>query len=242
MIKFENVSKKYGTKTALDNLSLEISAGEFFTLIGPNGAGKTTTVKLMVGLLRPTGGRILINGTPLDRDPLKAKRILAYIPDQPFIYDKLSGREFTRFISQLYHVKPDDYQKSFDKYVDIFQMSSYIDQLIETYSLGMKQRLVISATLLHRPRVIVVDEPLVGLDPQGARIVKNLLRNEAKNNGTTIFMSTHLLSIAEELAGRIGVINHGQLITIGTLADLQKRSQSDGKLEDVFLTIIKESC
>ena len=226
---------------ALDNLSLEIPAGELFAFIGPNGAGKTTTVKLLVGLLRPTGGRIFINGFSLQDDYLTAKRYLAYIPDQPFIYEKLSGREFLQFINRMYQVNSDSFNKSLAKYVELFQMAGYLDQLIETYSLGMKQRLIIAGTLMRQPQIIVVDEPLVGLDPRSARLVKNLFREESKSNGTTIFMSTHLLTIAEEVADRIGVINNGQLIMTGTMAELKKQSRVNGNLEDIFLTITQES-
>jgi len=239
MIYLDRVTKKYGSKIAVRDLTLSIPPGELFAFIGPNGAGKTTTVKMTVGLLTPTAGRILIHGKDINKNYLEAKQILAYIPDQPFAYEKLTGREFLRFIGAMYGLKHQAFQQEFDKYVSLFEMSDYIDQLIESYSLGMKQRLIISATFLHHPRVVVVDEPLVGLDPQSARLTKDLFRTEVKNNGSTIFMSTHILSVAEEIADRIGVIHQGQLIALGTLAELKQQSQMDGKLEDVFLNLVR---
>lgn len=239
MIHLENVTKKYGDKIAVDNLTLSIPQGELFAFIGPNGAGKTTTVKMLVGLLIPTSGKIIIDGKDINKAPLEARRRLAYIPDQPFAYEKLSGREFLRFTGQMYGVDQHVFQREFDKYVSLFQMSDYIDHLIDTYSLGMKQRLIISAMLLHHPQVIVVDEPLVGLDPTSGRIAKDLFRETVKNNGTTVFMSTHILSVAEETADRIGLIHNGQLIALGTLQELKQQSQIHGKLEDVFLKLVE---
>lgn len=239
MIHIENLTKKYGAKIAVDDLNLKVSRGELFAFTGPNGAGKTTTVKLMVGLLQPNTGRVLINGMDVHQADLAAKRILGYIPDQPFTYDKLSGREFLNFIAQMYHLNKSDFSSAFNHYVDLFQMSPYIDELIESYSLGMKQRLIISATFLHEPRVIIVDEPLVGLDPASTRLVKEIFRDKVKE-GKTIFMSTHLLSTAEEVADRIGIIHKGQLITQGTLSELKAMSHTDGSLEEIFLRIVAE--
>jgi ABC-2 type transport system ATP-binding protein len=240
MICIENVTKTYGAKVAVNNLNLTIPRGELFAFIGPNGAGKTTTVKMMVGLLRPTAGRITIAGKDITKDHLAAKRVLAYIPDQPFCYDKLSGREFLKFMASMYDLSPATYKTEADKYITLFRMSDYIDELIETYSLGMKQRVIISATLLHNPEVIVVDEPLVGIDPMSARIVKQLFREATREKGTTIFMSTHLLPIAEEIADRIGVLHHGQLVALGKCEELRQTSQISGALEDVFLNIVGE--
>lgn len=241
MIHIENVTKKYGTKVAVNNLNLDIPQGELFAFIGPNGAGKTTTAKMMVGLLAPTAGRITIDGKDISRDHLEAKRILAYIPDQSFCYDKLSGREFLKFIADMYNIEPATFKQESDKYINLFKMNDYIDQLTETYSLGMKQRLVISATLLHHPKVIIVDEPLVGIDPMSARLVKKLFKDETRNNGTTIFMSTHFLPVAEEIADRIGVIHHGKLIALGKFEELKAKSQTAGALEDVFMKLVGEN-
>lgn len=242
MIQIENLTKKYGHKIAVANLNLKIPPGKLFAFTGPNGAGKTTTVKLMVGLLHPDTGRVLINGLDVHKQDLSAKRILGYIPDQPFTYDKLSGREFLHFIAQMYQINKSDFSRSFDRYVDLFQMSSYIDELIESYSLGMKQRLIISATFLHDPQVIVVDEPLVGLDPTSTRLVKEIFRDQVKQ-GKTIFMSTHLLSMAEEIADQIGIIHNGQLIAQGTFAELKEMTHAAGQtdsLEEIFLRIVAD--
>ncbi|MBI4833380.1 MAG: ABC transporter ATP-binding protein [Planctomycetes bacterium] len=252
MIKLENLTKHYGDKIAVFNLNLEIPYGELFAFIGPNGAGKTTTVKMMVGLLKPTFGSVSIYGHNIHRQKeyLEAKKMLAYIPDQPFVYDKLSGREFLKFVGHVYKMEKDVFKQALDKYVAMFEMGEYIDQLTETYSLGMKQRLIISASFLHQPArggLIVVDEPLVGLDPASIKLVKDLFRKEVKENGRTIFMSTHLLSVAEETADRIGIINRGQLLTVGTLQELKARAKQEGlpteawaqagDLEDVFMAL-----
>jgi ABC-2 type transport system ATP-binding protein len=201
MISIQNVTKNYGRKVAVDNLSLEIAPGEFFAVLGHNGAGKTTTIKMLAGLLRPTSGKLMVGGVDVAQDPIAAKKVSAYVPDQPFLYDKLSGIELT-----------------------------------EAYSHGMKQRLVLAATLLHKPKVIMVDEPLVGLDPHTARLVKQVFKEQAKA-GTSIFMSTHVLSVAEDFADRIGIMTNGKLVALGKMDDLRRQAQLEGKLEDVFFKI-----
>jgi len=194
---------------------------------------------MMVGLLKPTSGRVIINDKDIhaQKDYLEAKRMLAYIPDQPFTYDKLSGREFLGFVGSIYKIEQKLFKDESDKYISMFQMSEYIDQLVETYSLGMKQRLIISASFLHQPEIIVVDEPLVGLDPVSTRLVKELFRSQVKEKGKTIFMSTHLLPIAEEIADKIGIIENGSLIAKGTMAELKKQAKKEGKLEDLFMSL-----
>lgn len=236
MITIENVSKRYGEKTVVDRLSLDIPAGKLFAFIGPNGAGKTTTVKMLAGLIHLAAGKITIGGYDIRKDSYAIKEMLSYIPDQPFLYDKLSGREFLWFIARMYKINPTEYKDGLDKYIGLFQMSEYIDQLIETYSLGMRQRLIISAALLRKPRVIIVDEPLVGLDPTSTRAVKKLFRAEVDNGGT-IFMSTHFLPVAEEIADTIGLINEGKLIALGTFAELKAKYQfqQNCSLEDIFM-------
>ncbi len=236
MITIDNVSKRYGEKTVVDRLSLEIPAGKLFAFIGPNGAGKTTTVKMLAGLIHLAAGKITIGGYDIQKDAYAIKKMLSYIPDQPFLYDKLSGREFLRFIARMYKINPTEYKDGLDKYIGLFQMSEYIDQLIETYSLGMRQRLIISAALLRKPKVIIVDEPLVGLDPTSTRAVKELFRAEVDNGGT-IFMSTHLLPVAEEIADTIGLINEGKLIALGTFDELKAKYQfqQSCNLEDIFM-------
>lgn len=236
MISLQGVSKHYGRKVAVDNLSLEIAPGEFFAVLGPNGAGKTSTIKMIAGLLRPTSGRILVCGHDVERDPIAAKRVTAYVPDQPFLYDKLSGLEFLHFIADLYGVDGEERRREIDRLVELFDLKDFVRELTESYSHGMRQRLVLAATLLHRPRVIVVDEPLVGLDPHTTRLVKEIFRDQARA-GTSIFMSTHVLSVAEDFADRIGIMLGGKLVALGRLDDLRRQARTDGRLEEVFFRI-----
>jgi ABC-2 type transport system ATP-binding protein len=236
VISIQGVTKHYGKKVAVDNLSLEIAAGEFFAVLGPNGAGKTTTIKMIAGLLRPTAGRILVGGCDVQVDPIAAKKACAYVPDQPFLYDKLSGIEFMNFIADLYGVDGAERQKEIDRLVELFGMKDFVRELTEAYSHGMKQRLVLAATLLHKPKVIMVDEPLVGLDPHTARLVKQVFREQARN-GTSIFMSTHVLSVAEDFADRIGIMIQGKIVDLGKMDELRKQAQLEGRLEDVFFKI-----
>jgi len=236
MISIQGVTKTYGKKVAVDNLSLEIAGGEFFAVLGPNGAGKTTTIKMLAGLLRPNSGRLLVGGVDVQTDPIGAKKVSAYVPDQPFLYDKLSGIEFMNFIADLYGVDGDGRAKEIDRLVELFGMKDFIRELTEAYSHGMKQRLVLAATLLHKPKVIMVDEPLVGLDPHTARLVKQVFREQARG-GTSIFMSTHVLSVAEDFADRIGIMLQGKIVALGRMDDLRRQAQLEGKLEDVFFKI-----
>jgi len=236
MISIQNVTKNYGRKVAVDNLSLEVAAGEFFAVLGPNGAGKTTTIKMIAGLLRATSGRIIVGGCDVQADPIAAKKVCAYVPDQPFLYDKLSGLEFMTFIGDLYGVDGAEAKKEIDRLVELFGMKDFIRELSESYSHGMKQRLVLAATLLHKPKVIMVDEPLVGLDPHTARLVKQVFREQARS-GTSIFMSTHVLSVAEDFADRIGIMLQGKIVALGKLDELRKQAQLEGRLEDVFFKI-----
>jgi ABC-2 type transport system ATP-binding protein len=236
MISIQNVTKNYGQKVAVDNLSLEIGAGEFFAVLGHNGAGKTTTIKMLAGLLRPTSGKLMVGGVDVQVDPIAAKKVCAYVPDQPFLYDKLSGIEFMNFIADLYEVDGAGRQKEIERLVDLFGMKDFVRELTEAYSHGMKQRLVLAATLLHKPKVILVDEPLVGLDPHTARLVKQVFREQARS-GVSIFMSTHVLSVAEDFADRIGIMTNGKLVALGKMDDLRRQAQLEGKLEDVFFKI-----
>ena len=236
MISIQGVTKHYGKKVAVDNLSLDIAGGEFFAVLGPNGAGKTTTIKMVAGLLRPTAGRILVGGVDVQVDPIGAKKVCAYVPDQPFLYDKLSGLEFMNFIADLYGVDGDGRDKEIDRLVELFGMKDFVRELTEAYSHGMKQRLVLAATLLHKPKVIMVDEPLVGLDPHTARLEKQVFREQARG-GTSIFMSTHVLSVAEDFADRIGIMLQGKIVALGRMEDLRRQAQLEGKLEDVFFKI-----
>jgi len=240
MIKIEDLTKSYGDLMALDSLSLDIPEGEFFAFIGPNGAGKTTTIKLLTVLLRPTRGSAYICGHNIQHEYIKAKSLISYIPDFPFLYDKLTGREFLDFVVQLYpeHGGPEQTALR-DELLSQFGLEAQQHHLIENYSHGMRQKVVFAAALLHKPRVMIIDEPMVGLDPLSARIVKDILKTRSKE-GVTIFLSTHTLSVAEELADRIGIIDKGSLIATGTVSELSKSAGIKGKLEDIFLRLTEE--
>ena len=229
-----HLSKTFSGKLAVDDLSLELAPGSLFAFLGPNGAGKTTTVKLLAGLLQPTQGAITVCGHDLKQDPLAARACLSYIPDQPYLYDKLTGREFLQFVGRLRRVeRVEDRIKEF---VDRLELSGFIDDLTENYSHGMKQRLVFASALLPDPPVLLVDEPMVGLDPKSARTVKNLLR-ERVARGKVIFMSTHSLPTAEEIATEIGIIHEGRLLTRSAPGELTQGRES---LETVFLRLTEE--
>jgi ABC-2 type transport system ATP-binding protein len=240
MIELVNVSKRYGTKLAVENLSLEIKTGELFAFLGPNGAGKTTTIKMICGLLFPTEGEVKVGGFDVVKNGDRARELLSYVPDQPYLYEKLSGREFLRFIAELYGLTPDSADRRIADMIELFNLRDFVDDLTERYSHGMRQRTVFAAALVHQPKVLIVDEPTVGLDPRSIRLLKDLLRNEAKR-GTTVFLSTHSLDVAQELADRIGIVDHGRLITCGTLESLRKQAALDGSLEDVFLKLTEEA-
>jgi ABC-2 type transport system ATP-binding protein len=239
MVELRNVTKKFGNFTAVHNLSLRIEEGEFFGFLGPNGAGKTTTIKMMAGLFSPTSGEIIINGFNAVEQPIQAKRTIAYVPDQPFLYDKLTGREFLYFVGGLYRIPKTELRQRIEELVDHFEIGEWIDKRTEDYSLGMRQRITIAAALLHNPKTIIIDEPMVGLDPRSAKIVKDTLREYARQ-GTSVFMSTHSLPVAEELCSRIGIIKNGTLIFCDTQEKLQVyKTQYDGKFESVFLELTK---
>jgi ABC-2 type transport system ATP-binding protein len=237
MISLCGVTKRFGTKCAVDRLDLEVFPGEIFAFLGPNGAGKTTTIKMICGLLAPNAGTVRISG--FDASTQQARQLLAYVPDQPYLYDKLSGREFLKFVVEMYGLERQRALKRIDELIETFEMGDYVDELCESYSQGMKQRVVFASALVHDPKVLVVDEPLVGLDPRSVRIVKDLFIAQARS-GCTVLMSTHLLAIAEELANRIGIVDHGRMLAIGTLAELRGQLQHQGALEDLFLKLTGE--
>ena len=234
MIELKGVTKVFGNNRAVDRLDLTVRAGELFAFLGPNGAGKTTTIKMICGLLAPTGGSVLVGGHPASSK--EARQLLGYVPDQPYLYDKLTGREFLRFVVEMYGLERIRAAARIDELIETFEMADFIDELCENYSQGMKQRVVFASALVHSPRVLVVDEPLVGLDPRSARIVKNLFVSQARS-GAAVLMSIHLLAIAEELADTIGIVDRGRMLTVGTLAQLRERAQHDGSLEDLFLKL-----
>jgi ABC-2 type transport system ATP-binding protein len=240
MIELRELTRRFGAKAAITNLDLDVPAGELFAFLGPNGAGKTTTIKMMVGLLQPTSGAARICGFDVRTQTRDANLRTGYVPDQPYLYDKLSGREFLHFVSQLYGMPPQLAADRIAEQIETFELASFVDDLAESYSHGMKQRLVFASSLVHAPEVLIVDEPMVGLDPRSMRLVKDLLRAKV-DEGMTVFMSTHTLAIAEEIADRIGVVTKGRLIFLGTVEQLRMELSSDESLEQLFLTLTEET-
>jgi len=239
MIELSNVTKRFTSKTAVDGLGLSIGWGELFAFLGPNGAGKTTTIKMITGLLLPTEGRVRVGDFDLVTHGREARRLLGYVPDQPYLYDKLTGREFLQFIVEMYSIPADRARRNLAEQIATFEMAGYVDELTENYSHGMKQRLVFAAALVHEPRVLVVDEPMVGLDPKSARLVKDLLREQA-SSGTTVFMSTHTLNVVEEIADTVGIVDQGRLLFHGPLDDLRRQQREETSFEKLSLRITEE--
>jgi ABC-2 type transport system ATP-binding protein len=236
MIELDQLVKKFGELTAVDRVSLTIARGEFFAVLGPNAAGKTTMIKMLAGLIKPTAGCARICGFDIQAQPLEARKRLAYVPDFPFLYDKLTAREFFRFVGQLFKLEAARIESNSEELVERFHLKEYVDRALEGLSHGTRQRVAIVAALLHDPEVFVIDEPMVGLDPQHARVVKDVLK-ERSLKGMTVLVSTHQLSIAEEMADRIGIIHGGKLIALGTREELRTRSGGSGQLEDIFLAL-----
>ncbi len=237
MIELNKLTKRYGDVVAVNDLNIHITQGEIFGFIGPNGAGKTTTIKMIGGILVPTVGDIRICDIVMAENPEAAKRKIGFIPDRPYLYEKLTGMEFLKFIADLYRMDSHDFQKKAPEKLELFSLSDWSDELIESYSHGMKQRLIMASALLHEPEVIIVDEPMVGLDPLGIKLVKDLFKHLSEN-GTTVFISTHTLQVAEDLCHRVGIINKGTLIAIGSPEKLKQDAHAtDADLEDVFLKL-----
>ena len=237
MIEFDNVTRSYAHKVAVDRLTLTVPSGELFALLGPNGAGKTTTIKMLTGLLRPMGGSVRVCGHDLVTDARRAAHSIGYVPEEPFLYDKLSGREFLEFVAEMRGLARPGIDDRIRRECQYFDLDAFIDDLIETYSHGMRLRLVFASALLHDPPVLVIDEPTVGLDPRNVRAVKDRLRDQA-DAGTTVFMSTHTLALAEEIASRIGIMDHGRLHFLGTVGELQGELASHhASLEPLFLEL-----
>jgi ABC-2 type transport system ATP-binding protein len=237
MIKLSNLSKRYGSFTAVDDLSLEIPAGQLFGFLGPNGAGKTTTLRMIAGILKPTGGHVAIAGQDIHDHPLAAKARLGYIPDRPFVYDKLTGAEFLRFTASLFGQEGPLVERRITELLELFELAPWKDELTESYSHGMRQKLIISSALVHKPEVIVVDEPMVGLDPKSGRLLKDLFRRFVDRGGT-VLMSTHTLEIAEEMCDQIAIMHKGQLIAHGTMAELREQhTAGNATLEELFLKL-----
>ncbi len=237
MLQLQGISKRYGGFTAVKNLDLTVHRGEIFGFLGPNGAGKTTTIRMVAGVLRPSAGRVLIGGDDIEEVPEQAKARLGYIPDRPYLYEKLSGGEFLRFVAGLWGREGQEVDARADRLLELFQMTPWKDELIESYSHGMRQKILISSALIHQPEMIVVDEPLVGLDPRSARLLKDLFRTFVENGGT-VFLSTHTLEVAEALCDRIAIIAEGEIIAAGTMDDLRSQSEAgEAHLEEIFLKV-----
>jgi ABC-2 type transport system ATP-binding protein len=232
----QDVSKRFGLTQAVQNLTLTLYAGEVFAFLGPNGAGKTTTLKMSTGLLHSDTGNVWACGHAMDSEGRSAKRGIAYVPDQPFLYDKLTGREFIGFARDMYGVPRALADERLAALRERLDMGSFLDQLTESYSHGMKQKVALAAALIHEPRLLVVDEPIVGLDPRTIRVIKDIFR-EIAMRGATVFMSTHTLDIAEAVADRIGILNDGRMVALGTLEELRAQASPGSRLEDIFLAV-----
>ena len=241
MIDLINLTKDFGTTVAVNNLSLHVSPGEIYGFIGPNGAGKTTTIRMMAGIVEPSSGKIIIDGMDMKENPVAVKKIIGIVPDRPFLYEKLTGAEFLKFIADIYEVDAKTVRQRSDDLLRQFALWDWANEIIEAYSHGMKQRLIIAAALMHDPKVLVVDEPMVGLDPSAVRMVKDIFKDLAVKN-VAIFISTHTLSIAEDLCDRIGVIHKGNPMAQGTMDELNSAAQTQkAKLEEVFLALVNEA-
>ncbi len=239
MIKLHQVTKSFGTLKAVHRLTLTVQRGELFSFLGPNGAGKTTTIKMLVGLMLPDEGHIEINGFDTRTHPLETKRMIGYVPDAPFLYDKLTGREFLEVVGNLYGLDSTRIEQQIGQYQEQLNIGPWLEEVTESYSQGMKQRLVFTAALFHEPEILIIDEPMVGLDPRTARTIKDLL-TERVSEGVTVFLSTHNLNVAEELSTSLGIIDQGSLLKVGSIESFRESLQQHGNLEDLFLHLTGE--
>jgi ABC-2 type transport system ATP-binding protein len=235
MIEIHNLVRRFGALTAVDDLTLTVPSGELFCFLGPNGAGKTTTIKILTGLLHPTSGSAAVAGFDIQREPLEAKKRIGYIPDMPYLYDRLTTTEYVEFVGDLYRLPKHVLRKELDRLFALLGLDEYRSTLVKDLSHGYRQRLVYASTLIHNPQVLFVDEPLIGLDPRTIRLIKDMLVRKARE-GMTIFLTTHILSLAEEVADRIGIISNGQMIALGSLAEL-RAAHGNATLEDIFLRL-----
>ncbi|UCF18520.1 MAG: ABC transporter ATP-binding protein [Gemmatimonadota bacterium] len=237
MIQLKELTKKYGQFAALKELNLTVPRGVLYGLLGPNGAGKTTALRIIAGILQPTAGSVSVGGFDVQKEPERAKSRLGYIPDRPFIYEKLTGGEFLRFVAGLFGQNGAEIDRRIDDLLSVWELTAWRDELLEAYSHGMRQKLIISSALIHKPEVIVVDEPLVGLDPKAAKLLKDIFRGFVDRGGT-ILMSTHTLEVAEALCDRIAIIQEGRIRAEGTMSDLRREARAgDAGLEEIFLKL-----
>jgi ABC-2 type transport system ATP-binding protein len=236
LIETKNLVKRFGDKVAVNNVSFDVHGGEVFGFLGPNGAGKTTTIKAIVGLLQPTSGTVRVSGYDVQTQPMQAKASSGYVPDTPNLYMKLSARELLRFVGDLYELKRDKIDDRIAELLRLFDLTDVRDDLIDSYSHGMKQKIALAAAIIHDPKVLVLDEPTVGLDPKSARLIKDILRQLA-DRGAAVFLSTHILEIAERMCDRIGIIDRGNLVAVGTMEELRSSGKGGGSLEDIFLSL-----
>lgn len=241
MLKLENLSKSYnkGQSKAVDNINLDIKPGEIFGFLGPNGAGKTTTIKMIVGLLKPDNGTVSIKGVNAWEEPLKAKSMISYVPDNPEVYDKLKGIEYLNFIGDMYGVSKEDREEKIKYYTEMFNISDALGDIIGSYSHGMKQKLILTSALINSPEVFILDEPMVGLDPKSAFNLKEIMRKMC-DEGKTVFFSTHVLEVAEKLCDRIAIINKGKIIAMGPIEELRNHAMERESLENIFLELTED--
>ena len=237
LIETRNLVKRYGDKMAVNNVSFDVYGGEVFGFLGPNGAGKTTTIKMIVGLLQPTSGSVKVAGYDIQTQSMLAKAACGYVPDTPNLYAKLTGRELLRFVSDLYNLEKSQVARRIDELLRMFDLANAADDTVDSYSHGMQQKASLAAALMHDPKVLVLDEPTVGLDPKSARLIKDILRQLA-DRGAAVMLSTHILEIAERMCDRIGIINKGQLVAVGTMDELRTLDKTgQTSLEDIFLSL-----
>ncbi len=236
MLEIKNLTKKFGDKVAVGNIDLSVKSGEIYGFLGPNGAGKTTTIKMIVGMLMPDGGSISVDGIDAINDDVEAKRQIAYVPDSPEIYDIMTGRQYLNFIADVFELSDEERNKQIDRYAEVFEMKENLDVMIAGYSHGMKQKIVIMGALIHSPKLLILDEPMVGLDAKSSFRLKEIMRALA-DEGRTVFFSTHVMEVAENLCDRIGIINRGKIIAVGTLDEIKAAAKDTGSLEKIFLEL-----